>query len=369
MPPRPNMPPGATGLSSNGASSSNNVTLEALINAPARQDQPHLHPQKVNGALWYDFSNFMGPWWNWSTVPQNKKDEWWQDFVQNYYWDKVHHNLVYSKWKTEVLDSVCDWISSKKRDNIKPKYISQVDWDWMVVNWATEEMVEKSKTNTKNRLSNPDGKGIHKHCAGPVAFANIEYNLKLKSGKDEPVPYTDLLRQTHMRKDRTYVDYRAKSIVEEVELTVSQLEAADGSPLPSHTHLINQTFLEINKPKKGCNYGLGSAQDKDVSPNETSHLTRNLDVDMRLSSLETNVEAVKADLAMLKENVMMLKDDMKVVKECAASMKASTHVILRGIGIDPITHKWITPSSSRPMVSESVPASTSLQPQNNNNEE
>ncbi|XP_010415087.1 PREDICTED: uncharacterized protein LOC104701144 [Camelina sativa] len=176
-----------------------------------------------------------------------------------------------------------------------------------------------------------------------------------------------------MRKDGTYVDYRAKSIVEEVELTVSQLEAADGaaegSPLPSHTHLINQSFVEINKPKKGRIYGLGSAQDKDVSPNKTLHLAHNLDMDMRLSSLETNVEAVKADMAMLKEDVMLLKDDMKVVKECAASMKASTHVILRGIGIDPITHKWITPSRARAMVSESVPASTPLQPQNNNNEE
>ncbi|CAL9217601.1 unnamed protein product [Arabidopsis halleri] len=294
MPPRANgvSSNGDTGVSSNGASSSNSVTLEALINAPARRDQPRLHPKKLNGALWFKIdpsvnkyirttwqSNFMGRWWNWTTVPQEKKDEWWQDFVQNYYWEKVHHNLVYLKWKTEVI----------------------------------------------------------------------------KSGKDEPIPFTDLLRATHMRKDGTYVDYRAKSIVEEVEETVSQLPS-DGSPnatnqtaIPSHTHLINQTFLE------------------DVGPNETSHasLARNLDTEMRLSSLETTLAAVKDDMAMLKNDVLMLKVDLHKVGDCAAAMQASQNVILRSLGIDPLTHQPIRPTTTPATVSHSVPSPSPLQPHDN----
>ncbi|KAG7572679.1 putative transposase Ptta/En/Spm plant [Arabidopsis suecica] len=167
-------------------------------------------------------------------------------------------------------------------------------------------------------MSDPDDKGIHKHCAGPVAFAKIEYDMVIKSGKDEPIPFTDLLRATHMRKDGTYVEYRAKSIVEEVEQTVSQLPS-DGSPnatnqtaIPSHTHLINQTFLE------------------DVGPNETSHasLARNLDTELRLSSLETTLAAVKDDMAMLKNDVLMLKVALHKVGDCAAAMQASQNVIL-----------------------------------------
>lgn len=46
---------GATGVSSNGTSSFNSVTLEALMNAPTRRDQPRLYPKKLNGVLWYDF--------------------------------------------------------------------------------------------------------------------------------------------------------------------------------------------------------------------------------------------------------------------------------------------------------------------------
>ncbi|KAG7548000.1 putative transposase Ptta/En/Spm plant [Arabidopsis suecica] len=355
MPPRANgvSSNGDTGVSSNGASSSNSVTLEALINAPARRDQPRLHPKKLNGALWFKIdpsvnkyirttwqSNFMGRWWNWTTVPQEKKDEWWQDFVQNYYWEKVHHNLVYLKWKTEVMDSVRDRISSKKRDNKKPVYIGQEDWDWLMANWGTEEMLEKSKTNSENRMSDPDDKGIHKHCAGPVAFAKIEYDM---------------------------------SIVEEVEETVSQLPS-DGSPnatnqtaIPSHTHLINQTFLEINKPKKGRIYGMGSAQDKDVGPNETSHasLARNLDTEMRLSNLETTLAAVKDDMAMLKNDVLMLKVDLHKVGDCAAAMQASQNVILRSLGIDPLTHQPIRPTTTPATVSHSVPSPSPLQPHDN----
>ena len=54
----PPMPPGATGPASNHAASSSRsnsypqMTLNAMLNSPARLAQPHLHPDKINGALW-----------------------------------------------------------------------------------------------------------------------------------------------------------------------------------------------------------------------------------------------------------------------------------------------------------------------------
>ncbi|KAG5406040.1 hypothetical protein IGI04_012159 [Brassica rapa subsp. trilocularis] len=54
----PSMPPGATGPASNRAASSSRsnsypqMTLNAMLNSPARLAQPHLHPDKINGALW-----------------------------------------------------------------------------------------------------------------------------------------------------------------------------------------------------------------------------------------------------------------------------------------------------------------------------
>ncbi|KAF2567803.1 hypothetical protein F2Q68_00028157 [Brassica cretica] len=69
-------------------------SIEELLQAPARRNQPTLHPEKKDGALWisidnevkYDikraFSNdFEGPWWNLSLVPPEQQDKWWSDFV------------------------------------------------------------------------------------------------------------------------------------------------------------------------------------------------------------------------------------------------------------------------------------------------
>ncbi|KAH0893233.1 hypothetical protein HID58_055662 [Brassica napus] len=69
-------------------------SIEELLQAPARRNQPTLHPEKKDGALWisidnevkYDikraFSNdFEGPWLNLSLVPPEQQDKWWSDFV------------------------------------------------------------------------------------------------------------------------------------------------------------------------------------------------------------------------------------------------------------------------------------------------
>ncbi|WZZ55598.1 hypothetical protein YC2023_055705 [Brassica napus] len=67
-------------------------SIEELLQAPARRNQPTLHPEKKDGALWisidnevkYDikraFSNdFEGPWWNLSLVPPEQQDKWCTD--------------------------------------------------------------------------------------------------------------------------------------------------------------------------------------------------------------------------------------------------------------------------------------------------
>ncbi|CAH2065378.1 unnamed protein product, partial [Thlaspi arvense] len=100
----PHLPPGAVGstsgpamppsAASSGANNYNRMTLDALLNAPSRELQPHLHPRKLNGALWFGVdpsvhkfirttwqAYYMGPWSSWKFVPQERKDKWWQTFV------------------------------------------------------------------------------------------------------------------------------------------------------------------------------------------------------------------------------------------------------------------------------------------------
>uniref|UniRef100_A0A0D3DNN8 Uncharacterized protein n=1 Tax=Brassica oleracea var. oleracea TaxID=109376 RepID=A0A0D3DNN8_BRAOL len=96
----PPMPPGATGPASNHAASSSRsnsypqMTLNAMLNSPARLAQPDLHPDKINGALWFGIdpcvssfiratwqAYYMGPWKSWRKVPDERRESWWQTFV------------------------------------------------------------------------------------------------------------------------------------------------------------------------------------------------------------------------------------------------------------------------------------------------
>ncbi|OAP04904.1 hypothetical protein AXX17_AT3G35410 [Arabidopsis thaliana] len=87
--PNGTVPPGATRSPSPASSHANNYsqrTLDALLSASERESQPHLHPRKLNGALWFGIdpsvykfvrttwqSNFVGPWKNWSDVPKDRQ--------------------------------------------------------------------------------------------------------------------------------------------------------------------------------------------------------------------------------------------------------------------------------------------------------
>ncbi|KAG2283340.1 hypothetical protein Bca52824_054560 [Brassica carinata] len=70
------------------------MTLNAMLNSPARLAQPHLHRDKINGALWFGIdpcvnsfiratwqAYYMGPWKSWRKVPDERRESWWQTFV------------------------------------------------------------------------------------------------------------------------------------------------------------------------------------------------------------------------------------------------------------------------------------------------
>ena len=85
--------------------------------------------------------------------------------------------MVYALWKKETWTSIGERISTKKRKNKQPKYINENDWTTLMEYWATEPAKKKSKDAAKSRKSDPLGKGVYKHNAGPVGFARIEYNM------------------------------------------------------------------------------------------------------------------------------------------------------------------------------------------------
>uniref|UniRef100_A0A0D3BGQ4 Uncharacterized protein n=1 Tax=Brassica oleracea var. oleracea TaxID=109376 RepID=A0A0D3BGQ4_BRAOL len=152
---------------------------DALLHAPSRRNQPHLHPDKINGALWFG----IDPEACWNFVPPEKKDQWWHAFIQHYYWEDQFHDEIYLKWKKQTQVTVCGRISQNRRDNRQPSYMSDAHWATMVEKYNTEQAKRKSEKAAKSRKSAPIGKKMHKHGAGPRYFLNIEYNMRGKTKK------------------------------------------------------------------------------------------------------------------------------------------------------------------------------------------
>ncbi|XP_013633354.1 PREDICTED: uncharacterized protein LOC106339078 [Brassica oleracea var. oleracea] len=252
------MPPGATeGAATRQASSSRSnsypqMSLNAMFNAPARISHPHLHPDKLNGALWFSIdpsvnafiratwkAYYMGHWKSWRSVPDERRDSWWQTF-QNFYWEQHFNDLVYALWKKETWTSIGERISTKKRKNKQPKYINENDRTTLMEYWATKPAKKKNNNAAKSRKSDPLGKGVFKHNAGPT----------VETG--EPPSYTDLVRRTHTKKDGTFGDYRAEELVTQAEMEATQVSNtnSDRSPQsPSATSalsriLLNQAYLK-----------------------------------------------------------------------------------------------------------------------------
>ncbi|KAF3511284.1 hypothetical protein F2Q69_00009733 [Brassica cretica] len=192
------VPPGAVPHASVGSSSGVHAAPapyvkrreDVLLRVPSRRNQPHLHPDKINGALWFGIDpevhafiratwqgNYWGSWASWNFVPPEKKDQWWHAFIQHYYWEDQFHDEIYLKWKKQTQVTVCGRISQKRRDNRQPSYMSDAHWATMVEKYSTEQAKKKSAKAAKSRKSAPVGKKMHKHGEGPRCFLNIEYNM------------------------------------------------------------------------------------------------------------------------------------------------------------------------------------------------
>ncbi|KAH0897489.1 hypothetical protein HID58_047057 [Brassica napus] len=326
---QPTRPPGVVGSSTSSAAppppppppTYERRTEEALLRAPSRINQPHLHPDKINGALWIEVDpevhefikatwqgNYWGPWQSW----------------QQYYWEERFHEETYFKWKLRTQVTICGRISQKRQKNKEPSYISATDWETILANWSTPEAKAKSQSAS-----------MHVHGAGPRTFANIAYKMVsfpslstfifplfncllsnflffpllyvVDEGFEEPVSYPDLVRKSHTRKDGTFIDERAEALVLEVKQAVEEM-LQEGSPGgDSQTDstaatTISKRLLLNQEYTRGTIYGLGNLQYKNKRPSESvpAALKRDIDIEMRVSGLESLTQEIKFDVHALK---------------------------------------------------------------------
>lgn len=390
------VPPGAVPHAPTGSSSAVPAapapyvrrTEDALLRAPSRRNQQHLHPLRLNGALWFGVdpevhafiretwqANFWGPWAIWTNVPPDKRDQWWHSFIQHYYWDDQFHDEIFLKWKKQTQVTVCGRISQKRRDNKHPAYINDTDWAVVCQKYSTPAAKKKSQSAATSRKSAPRGKTMYKHGAGPRCFVNIEHRITIEDG--EPPSYTALARKIHTGKDGSFLDERTEELVLEVEQAVEEM-LQEESPLGegqtdstaatnSKRFLLNQEYIKRGQTKKGTVYGLGSVQYKNSCPSVPIpvSLQRNLDVDMRMTGFETNISEVKEDINTFKTELNTFKTE---VKDGMSASQATLNIILQTLQSQASTpastaQPFQPQAQSQPQSQPQAPVQSQHQPQ------
>ncbi|KAL0814829.1 hypothetical protein Bca101_071272 [Brassica carinata] len=166
----------------------------------------------------------------------------------------------------------------------------------MLETWQEEPHQKRSKTNSENASSNPDGLGTHRHTSGSKNHKRYAYDLA----------------------------------AEALALERSQGSClTDETPSAPSTQQLNAAYIEVATNGKGRVYGLGSIQDIDDEPSETAP-----------ASLFTHV-AVDGCLTTMEGVVTCLKDDVSGLKEDVIGIKRDIEVLMKMNGVDPVTFEPI----------------------------
>ncbi|KAL0725814.1 hypothetical protein Bca4012_040413 [Brassica carinata] len=326
---------------------------EALLRAPSRRNQQHLHPQKLNGALWFGVDpevhafmratwqgNFWGPWAKWTDVPPEKQNQWWHAFIQHYFWEDQFHDEIYIKWKKQTQVTVCGRISQDRRDNRHPVYINDTDWASIIERYSTEKAKKKSRSAAASRTSAPTGKKMHKHGAGPCCFVNIEHKMVLE------------------------VEQAVEEMLQEGSLD-GDSQADSTAATSSKRLLLNQEYIKRGQTKKGTIYGLGSVQYKNACPSMPIpvSLQRNLDQEKRMTSFETTISEIKEDINAFKtemrEGMSAFKTEMR---EGMSGNSATLNIILQTLQSQASTRTASTEQPFQPQAQSQPQGQPQAQP-------
>ncbi|MQM05116.1 hypothetical protein Taro_037922 [Colocasia esculenta] len=141
------------------------------------------------------------------------------------------------------MGGVADPLQWKGHD---PPAIRKDYWDAMCDQWATQEYQSRSAIATQNRAKMPEAS---LHTSGSITFGC--HKKRIEEEADDPVPYTELFRRTHKRKESgEFVSERAKEVV---------WHGDDSSQHPQFD--ASAWLVAAGQPKKGRVFRFGTGMD------------------------------------------------------------------------------------------------------------
>nr|GEV86446.1 hypothetical protein [Tanacetum cinerariifolium] len=214
-------------------------------------------------------SRFTGARDNWTIVPTEDKEIWFNSFKEKYTWDAKINTKARSLFNTlgsRGLRDYMSWMRIKGQAH-KPPFMHQTVWDALWTIWESPEFIAKSDRGRAARQSN---KRLISACTLPDQSRSLStkedwYQKEL--GWDPTA--AELFFRTHVKKDmKTFVDSEAK---ETWEKYMEKYEAKD--TLDKKSGNIANTYIRWADhvgSKKGKFYGLPSGFDSGAGTNENN---------------------------------------------------------------------------------------------------
>ncbi|KAL6581997.1 hypothetical protein OROMI_006011 [Orobanche minor] len=230
-----------------------------------------LMPQETSSEITKIFKQSMSSkGQTWKMVPEDFKEQYFNEFRKVFTWPQESEKLVKETFMRQAGTRYSDMVSTLKKQWLltkkKPPFITEEDWstEWLV-HWNTPEVKEKSDQASKNQNTDVGG-GCFKHTGGSRPAIVHMKKLKEQNPHKEPT-YFDLQKETHMRKNGTFVDSRSKKICEDYEKKIEEESRKKNLTTADK----NDIYLEIvGGVKKQRIYGIGSLSETCVSDGRSS---------------------------------------------------------------------------------------------------
>ncbi|XP_042461543.1 uncharacterized protein LOC122045397 isoform X1 [Zingiber officinale] len=244
----------------------------------------------------------------WRHVNQDLKDFYYQEFLKQYTWEPGHESQFKKIWNNYCAKLYKDLLFKWRRKGTKPSHVPNEIWDAWKNTWATEKWQQYSSTARNNRNTEVAGPstGSTKHTAGSRSI--VEHAIDLTDILERRPTCWEVFRNTHKKKDGTFVDARSKAIDDEITYRVTQASqpVIEGEELqtPSDDVLDDIYYDVVGGTKKNSIYGLGSqakvAYERVMAPKlkgrPTSSSTRVKTLEQENKELRDRITAIEQSM-------------------------------------------------------------------------
>uniref|UniRef100_A0A1J3J374 Putative transposase-like protein n=1 Tax=Noccaea caerulescens TaxID=107243 RepID=A0A1J3J374_NOCCA len=318
----PNCQNSASQASASNSAPRAQMTLDELLMQPGRGNIRKLRPAKLDGATWFRAkrnrtskaimkmiqTQLKDAYEKYSDIPTTVKDSWFRSFTQFYNWEPELSPLVQSEFNEQAAKLYSDHIYAWKQKYLqgkKPKNCNLDVFEALKTYWDKPETKATSETNSKNRRSERDGKGMSTHNAGAKTIEAREEEMTIEAG-GVPPDYIQLIEDIHTNKKTKQIqDPKAREFVETVKNIVDErgTQRTQEGLGPLTREDINQVVIENAPINKNRTYCLGKLVDRNPTSSSLPHNSslveevkilkeQHLEKDARLNSLQAKVETL-----------------------------------------------------------------------------